>query len=107
MPFHKAQEFGKAPKKLDGGPAPDLEEAFDVRFLTFEIVFLIDIMPLSSRLMKTFLTKSPRRKMRMRRIWTSPRIALSKRAVKEKARERLLLEGNRLRLKRKRKSDII
>jgi replication factor C subunit 1 len=31
IPFHKAQDLGKVPKKLPGGPAPDLEEAFDVR----------------------------------------------------------------------------
>ncbi|KAI0059347.1 DNA replication factor C large subunit [Artomyces pyxidatus] len=30
IPFHKAQDLGKAPKKLAGGPAPDLEEAFEV-----------------------------------------------------------------------------
>ncbi|KAI9448378.1 replication factor RFC1 C terminal domain-containing protein [Lactarius indigo] len=30
IPFHKAQDVGKVPKKLAGGPAPDLEEAFDV-----------------------------------------------------------------------------
>ena len=30
IPFHKAQDLGKVPKKLSGGPAPDLEEAFDV-----------------------------------------------------------------------------
>ncbi|KAH7916645.1 replication factor RFC1 C terminal domain-containing protein [Hygrophoropsis aurantiaca] len=30
IPFHKAQDLGKAPKKLAGGPAPDLEEAFDL-----------------------------------------------------------------------------
>ncbi|KAG9317062.1 putative DNA replication factor C, large subunit [Chiua virens] len=28
--FYKAMDLGKAPKKLAGGPAPDLEEAFDV-----------------------------------------------------------------------------
>ncbi|KAF8900823.1 replication factor RFC1 C terminal domain-containing protein [Gymnopilus junonius] len=28
IPFHKAQDLGKAPKKLAGGPAPDLEEAY-------------------------------------------------------------------------------
>ncbi|KAJ7094053.1 replication factor RFC1 C terminal domain-containing protein [Mycena belliarum] len=28
--FHKATELGKVPKKLPGGPAPDLEDAFDV-----------------------------------------------------------------------------
>ncbi|KAJ3561256.1 hypothetical protein NP233_g10305 [Leucocoprinus birnbaumii] len=28
IPFHKAQDLGKVPKKLAGGPAPDLEEAF-------------------------------------------------------------------------------
>ena len=32
VPFHKAQELGKATKKLAGGPAPDLEDVFDVRF---------------------------------------------------------------------------
>ncbi|KAH0839521.1 putative replication factor C, large subunit [Lanmaoa asiatica] len=30
IPFYKAMDMGKAPKKLAGGPAPDLEEAFDV-----------------------------------------------------------------------------
>ena len=30
VPFHKAQDLGKLPKKLDAGPAPDLEEAYDV-----------------------------------------------------------------------------
>ncbi|KAI0285111.1 DNA replication factor C large subunit [Russula aff. rugulosa BPL654] len=30
IPFHKAQDLGKIPKKLPGGPAPDLEEAFDM-----------------------------------------------------------------------------
>jgi len=28
IPFHKAQDLGKVPKKLAGGPAPDLEEAY-------------------------------------------------------------------------------
>ncbi|KAF9040693.1 purine nucleotide binding protein [Panaeolus papilionaceus] len=28
VPFHKAQDLGKAPKKLAGGPAPDFEDAF-------------------------------------------------------------------------------
>jgi replication factor C subunit 1 len=28
--FHKATDLGKAPKKLAGGPTPDLEEVFDV-----------------------------------------------------------------------------
>ena len=31
VPFHKAQELGKPTKKLAGGPAPDLEDVFDVR----------------------------------------------------------------------------
>ena len=32
--FHKAEALGKAPKKLAAaGPAPDLEEAFDVSTL--------------------------------------------------------------------------
>lgn len=30
IPFHKAQDLGKVPKKLGGGPAPDIEDAFDV-----------------------------------------------------------------------------
>lgn len=31
IPFHRAQDLGKAPKKIaDAGPAPDLEEAYDV-----------------------------------------------------------------------------
>ncbi|KAG2014211.1 purine nucleotide binding protein [Coprinopsis cinerea AmutBmut pab1-1] len=30
IPFHKATDLGKAPKKLAGGPAPDLEEVFEV-----------------------------------------------------------------------------
>ena len=30
IPFHKATDLGKAPKKLGGGPAPDLEDVFDV-----------------------------------------------------------------------------
>jgi len=33
IPFHKAQDLGRVAKKLTGGPAPDLEEAFDVRTL--------------------------------------------------------------------------
>ncbi|KAG6332752.1 hypothetical protein ID866_6335 [Astraeus odoratus] len=28
--FHRAIDLGKAPKKLSGGPAPDLEEAYDM-----------------------------------------------------------------------------
>ena len=28
IPFHRAQDLGKIPKKLAGGPAPDLEEAY-------------------------------------------------------------------------------
>lgn len=30
VPFHKAQDLGKLPKKLTAEPAPDLEEAYDV-----------------------------------------------------------------------------
>jgi len=30
IPFHKAQDLGKAPKKIAGGAVPDLEEAIDV-----------------------------------------------------------------------------
>ncbi|KAJ8597848.1 RFC1-domain-containing protein, partial [Rhizopogon salebrosus TDB-379] len=28
IPFHKATDLGKVPKKLGGGPAPDLEDIF-------------------------------------------------------------------------------
>jgi hypothetical protein len=41
IPFHKAQDLGKVPKKLAGGPAPDLEEAFDVRQLSVMCPFII------------------------------------------------------------------
>jgi hypothetical protein len=34
IPFHKAQDLGKVPKKLAGGPAPDLEEPLDVILLS-------------------------------------------------------------------------
>ncbi|KAJ7699640.1 DNA replication factor C, large subunit [Mycena rosella] len=30
IPFYKATDLGKVPKKLAGGPAPDIEDAFDV-----------------------------------------------------------------------------
>ncbi|KAJ7123060.1 replication factor RFC1 C terminal domain-containing protein [Mycena epipterygia] len=30
IPFYKASDLGKAPKKLGGGPAPDIEDAFDM-----------------------------------------------------------------------------
>lgn len=31
IPFHKASDLGKAPKKIAGaGSAPDIEDAFDV-----------------------------------------------------------------------------
>ncbi|KAJ7768179.1 replication factor RFC1 C terminal domain-containing protein [Mycena olivaceomarginata] len=29
IPFYKASDLGKAPKKLGGGPAPDIEDAFE------------------------------------------------------------------------------
>ena len=32
IPFHKAQDLGKAPKKIAAEPAPDCEEAFNVSF---------------------------------------------------------------------------
>ncbi len=41
IPFHKAQDQGKIPKKLASGPAPDLEEAFDVRLLSVTCPFII------------------------------------------------------------------
>jgi replication factor C subunit 1 len=30
IPFHKATDLGKVPKRLGGGPAPDLDDVFDV-----------------------------------------------------------------------------
>ena len=36
--FHKAQDLGKAPKKIAAaGPAPDLEEAYEVNGLYEEL----------------------------------------------------------------------
>ncbi|KAJ7265994.1 replication factor RFC1 C terminal domain-containing protein [Mycena haematopus] len=31
IPFYKASDLGKVPKKLAGGPAPDIEDAFEVK----------------------------------------------------------------------------
>ena len=59
IPFHKAQDLGKVPKKLAGGPAPDLEEAFDVRLLSAICLFIIDQPYLIARWMMRW-------KMRMR-----------------------------------------
>ncbi len=60
IPFHKAQDLGKVPKKLPGGPMPDIEEAFDVSTccwskLTFPqlIVSLARWMTLSTMQMMT------------------------------------------------------
>ena len=39
IPFHKAQDLGKIPKKLVGGPAPDLEEAY-VREISLLYIYL-------------------------------------------------------------------
>jgi replication factor C subunit 1 len=33
IPFHKATDLGKIPKKLSGGPAPDQEDVFEVSVL--------------------------------------------------------------------------
>ena len=38
IPFHRAQDLGKIPKKLAGGPAPDLEEAY-VRGFFIDLLF--------------------------------------------------------------------
>lgn len=36
--FHKAQDLGKVPKKIAAaGPAPDLEEAYEVRLLNPDV----------------------------------------------------------------------
>ena len=43
MAFHKAEALGKAPKKISAaGPAPDLEEAFDVSNSLLVSVYDID-----------------------------------------------------------------
>jgi replication factor C subunit 1 len=36
--FHRAMDLGKAPKKLAGGPAPDVEEAFEVDYFLSHIL---------------------------------------------------------------------
>lgn len=41
IPFHKAQDLGKVPKKLPGGPAPDLEEAY-VSLLNIQELLYVD-----------------------------------------------------------------
>lgn len=41
MPFHKAVDLGKIPKKLAGGPAPDLEEAFEVSRATSHTMMIV------------------------------------------------------------------
>ena len=38
IPFHKATDLGKVPKKLPGGPAPDIEDAFEVRYASERVV---------------------------------------------------------------------
>ena len=62
--FHKALDLGKAPKKLAGGPAPDLEEAYEVRPI---VALFKDITQGYGRLM--IMGKTCRR-MRKRRTWT-------------------------------------
>lgn len=39
--FHKAQDFGKAPKKIAGEAAPDLEDVFDVSLIVFRSFFKV------------------------------------------------------------------
>lgn len=47
IPFHKAQDLGKAPKKIAAaGPLPDLEEALDVSHIQMPSLRLIYISPL-------------------------------------------------------------
>ena len=68
IPFHRAQDLGKIPKKLAGGPAPDLEEAyvrnsFELGHFSFTLLLI-----LSSRLMMwltIFLKMKPKRKILM------------------------------------------
>jgi len=49
--FHKAQDLGKVPKKLAAGPAPDVEEAFDVCGDEFLYSFQMAYLSLTSRWM--------------------------------------------------------
>lgn len=57
IPFHKAQDLGKVPKKLAGGPAPDLEEAFDVRLPSVMCPFIISESYPITRLMILWKTR--------------------------------------------------
>ena len=65
IPFHKAQDLGKVPKKLAGGPAPDLEEAFDVRQLSVMCPFIIsESYPITRWMMRWKM------RMRIKRVTT-------------------------------------
>lgn len=75
VPFHKAQDLGKLPKKLAAEPAPDLEEAYDVSGWRPDVA---NINPnFGTRTMMTFRTMTMKIKRRNR--WTSlPLINLSR-----------------------------
>jgi hypothetical protein len=95
IPFHKAADLGKAPKKLAGaGPAPDLEDAFEV---------------CHSRVLRNAETERAhssmkrclhQRKRKMWRMTTSPRISSSRR---RRARPRLRAGRARPRQRKNRK----
>jgi hypothetical protein len=38
--FHKSADLGKVPKKLAAEPLPDLEEAFDVCFISESLLLI-------------------------------------------------------------------
>ena len=69
IPFHKAQDLGKAPKKIAAEPAPDCEEAYNVSFYYEFKRYLFDLYIHSSRRtiwMLSLTMKGPRRrKVRM------------------------------------------
>ena len=66
--FHKALDLGKAPKKLAGGPAPDLEEAYEVRPIIALFNDINHVVTCCGRLMITGKTCLRMRKRRTRTI---------------------------------------
>lgn len=73
IPFHKAQDLGKVPKKLAGGPAPDIEEAYDVCYWVVPALCPLgsDLILFSSRTMFFLTTTAVNIKARMTSAMTS------------------------------------
>ena len=63
IPFHKAQDLGKAPKNLGGGPAPDIEDAYDVSYSLYSICLfsLMMLFSLRTMLLSQYLNDSKKK----------------------------------------------